>query len=119
VSRAKSPQNVRVAARARISSARAGRPSSAPEDWIPARLRASTDIQVDEAEAVPADPVAAAELGSELQRLRRDLGEANRRADAERERAERAEREAAELRERAEDMKRAAARAAVAAHPEA
>jgi competence protein ComEA len=122
VSRSKSSQNVRVAARRRISGARAEKLSSAPEDWVPAALRsgspkASSAIQVEAAEAVPAEPAAAAELGSEVQRLRRELGEASQRADAERQRAERAESEAAALRERAEQMKRAAARAAAAAHP--
>jgi molecular chaperone GrpE (heat shock protein) len=112
MSRAESPQNVRVAARSRIFSARAQKPSSTPEDWLPSALQASADIRVEEAEAVPADPAAAAELGSEVQRLRRQLGEAN-------ERAERAETEAAALRERAEAMKRAAAQAAAASHPDA
>jgi molecular chaperone GrpE (heat shock protein) len=112
VSRAESPQNVRVAARSRIFSARAQKPSSTPEDWLPSALQASADIRVEQADAVPADPAAAAELGSEVQRLRRQLGEAN-------ERAERAEAEAAELRERAEAMKRAAAQAAAASHPDA
>jgi hypothetical protein len=119
VSRAESPQNVRVAARSRIFSARAQKPSSAPEDWVPAALHASADIRVEEAEAVPADPAAAAELGAEVQRLRRELAAANERADAERQRAESAESEAAELHERAEAMKRAAAQAAAVAHPEA
>jgi len=119
MSPAKSSQNVRVAARSRIVSARAQKPSSAPEDWVPAALRASADIRVEEAEAVPADPAAAAELGAEVHRLRRELGEAKQRADAERERAERAESEAGELRERAAAMKRAAADAAAAAHPDA
>jgi DNA uptake protein ComE-like DNA-binding protein len=123
VSRSRSPQNVRVAARSRIFSARAKRPSSAPEDWVPSGLQASSPGAsaavrlVHEAEAVPADPPAAAELGAEVQRLRRDLGEAQKRADGERSRAEQAEREAAELRERVEAMKRAAARAATVAHP--
>jgi molecular chaperone GrpE (heat shock protein) len=112
MSRAESPQNVRVAARSRIFSARAQKPASAPEDWVPATLQASADFRVEEAEAVPADPAAAAELGAEVQRLRRDLRRANERAD-------RAESEAAELRERAEAMKRAAAEAAAAAHPDA
>jgi hypothetical protein len=112
MSRAQSPQNVRVAARSRIFSARAQKPASAPEDWVPTALHASADIKVEEAEAVPADPAAAAELGAEVQRLRRELQKAN-------ERAEQAESEAAELRERAEAMKRAAAKAAAAAHPDA
>ncbi len=119
MSRAESPQNVRGAARSRIFSARAQKPSSTPEDWLPSALQASADIRVEEAEGVPADPAIAAELGSEVQRLRRQLGEANERADAERQRAERAETEAAELRERAEAMKRAAAQAAAASHPDA
>jgi molecular chaperone GrpE (heat shock protein) len=112
VSRSEGPQNVRVAARSRIFSARAQKPASTPEDWLPSALHASADVRVEEAEAVPADPGAAAELGAEVQRLRRELKAAN-------ERAERAETEAAELRERAEAMKRAAAHAAVAAHPDA
>ena len=45
-------------------------------------LQASADIPVEEAEAVPADPAAAAELGAEVQRLRCQLGEVNERADA-------------------------------------
>lgn len=59
MSRAESPQNVRVAARSRIFSARAQRSSSTPEDWLPSALQASADIPVEEAEAVPADPAAA------------------------------------------------------------
>ena len=126
VSRAKSPQNVRVAARSRIFSSRSQASSPAPEDWLP-----SDGLRVDspgasvpptvapEAEAVPADPAAAAELGAELQRLRRELAEAQKRAEDGEARAERAESEAAELRERAEAMKRAAAQAAAAAHPDA
>lgn len=82
MSRAESPQKVRVAARSRIFSARAQRSSSTPEDWLPSALQASADIPVEEAEAVPADPAAAAELGAEVQRLRCQLGEANERADA-------------------------------------
>jgi DNA uptake protein ComE-like DNA-binding protein len=122
VSRSKSPQNVRVAARSRISSARAQNPSSSPEDWLPSTLQAdspeaSAAIRVDEADAIPAEPAAAAELGAEVQRLRRELGDANERAEAERQRAERAASDAAELRERAEAMKRAAALAAAAANP--
>jgi DNA uptake protein ComE-like DNA-binding protein len=122
MSRARSPQNVRVAARSRISSARAAKLSFAPEDWVPAPLRSGSSkpsavLHVEAAEAVPAEPAAAAELGAEVQRLRRELGDANQRADAERQRADRSESEAAELRERAEEMKRAAARAAAAAHP--
>jgi molecular chaperone GrpE (heat shock protein) len=112
VSRSEGPQNVRVAARSRIFSARAQKPASTPEDWVPSALQVSADVRVAAAEAVPADPAAAAELGSEVQRLRRELNTAT-------ERAERAEAEAAELRERAETMKRAAARAAATAHPDA
>ena len=52
---------------------------------------------VQDSEAVPTDAPAAAELGSEVQRLRRDLAVA---------------------RERLEEMKRAAAQAAAAANPE-
>jgi len=59
MSRAASPQNVRVAARSRIFSARAQRSSSTPEDWLPSALQASADVPVEEAEAVPADPAAA------------------------------------------------------------
>lgn len=124
MSRAKSPQNVRVAARSRIFSARSQASPSAPEDWLPAGLRvespaASVPLAVtEEAEAVPADPAAAAELGAEVQRLRRDLAGARERAADAEERAVRAESEAAELRERAEAMKRAAARAAADAHPD-
>jgi molecular chaperone GrpE (heat shock protein) len=107
MSRARSPQNVRVAARSRIFSSRSEVSSPAPQDWLPEGLRVEG-----ETEAIPADPAAAAELGAEVQRLRGELSAANERAD-------RAESEAAELRERAEAMKRAAAEAAAAAHPEA
>jgi hypothetical protein len=122
VSGAKSPQNVRVAARSRIFSERSQTP--APEDWLPAGLRVEspgapvTLAVTQEAEAVPADPAAAAELGAEVQRLRRELAEARERAAVAEARAESAESEVAELRERAEAMKRAAARAAADAHPE-
>ena len=125
VSRAKSPQNVRVAARSRIFSARPQRQSPAPEDWLPSDLRqapsgATTGVEVvREAEAVPAEPAAAAELGAEDQRLRRELRETEKLAKSERSRAERAEQQAAGLRERAESMKRAAAQAAAIANPEA
>lgn len=124
VSRAKSPQNVRVAARSRIFSARPQRQSPAPEDWLPSDLRqapsgATTGVEVvREAEAVPAEPAAAAELGAEDQRLRRELRETEKLAKSERSRAERAEREVTGLRERAESMKRAAAQAAAVANPE-
>src|SRR5262245_24076520 len=118
VSRAEGPQNVRVAARSRI--ARAQKAGFAPEDWIPSGLQGEeVPIPVVEAEAVPADPAAAAELGAEVHRLRRELGEAQSRANAEGRRAEDAEREASELRDRIEEMKRAAASAAAAAHPDA
>jgi hypothetical protein len=70
MSPAESPQNVRVAARSRIFSARAQRSSSTPEDSLPSALQASADIPVEEAEAVPADPAAASELGAEVQRPR-------------------------------------------------
>jgi hypothetical protein len=59
MSRAESPQNVRVVARSRIFSARAERSSSTSEDWLPSALQASADIPVEEAEAVPAEPAAA------------------------------------------------------------
>jgi type IV secretory pathway VirB10-like protein len=125
VSRSKSSQNVRVAARSRISSARAAKQklSSAAEDWVPSGLHVSSPgaapavTVVEEADAVPTDPPAAAELGAEVKRLRQELGRAKEEGERERERAERAEGEAAQLRERAEAMKRAAARAAAAAHP--
>ena len=119
VSPSESPQNVRVAARSRIFNARAQGTSSAPEDWIPSGLQGDQAVAtVTEAEAVPANPAAAAELGAEVQRLRRELAEAQKRADAEGSRAEEAEREAADLRDRIEAMKRAAARAAAVAYPE-
>jgi DNA uptake protein ComE-like DNA-binding protein len=124
VSRAKSPQNVRVAARSRIFSARPQGESPAPEDWLPSSLEGassggSTGVEVvREAEAVPADPAAAAELGAEVQRLRRELRDAEKLTKSERSRAERAEQEVAKLRERAESMKRAAAQAAAVANPE-
>jgi DNA uptake protein ComE-like DNA-binding protein len=117
----KSPQNVRVAARSRIFSARSQAASSRPEDWVPSGLdvdRPGAALPVvEEAEAVPADPAAAAELGAEVQRLRRELGEAEKRAESERTRAEDAKREATKLRERAEAMKRAAGRATAMANP--
>jgi DNA uptake protein ComE-like DNA-binding protein len=102
MSRSKGPQNVRVAARSRVLSARDRKPSSAPEDWVPSGLQAGSPEAlaavrvVEEAEAVPADPPAAAELGAEVQRLRRDLDQA---------------------RKRIETMKCAAARAAADANP--
>jgi hypothetical protein len=121
--RSTSPQNVRVAARARIFSAREQDQSSQPTDWVPPGLHVGSPgaaLPVSEAaEAVPADPAAAAELGAEVQRLRRELGEAQKRAENERARADEAEREAIKLRERAEAMKLAAARAAANAHPNA
>jgi DNA uptake protein ComE-like DNA-binding protein len=115
---------VRVAARSRIFSARPGGEAPAPEDWLPSDLRqppsgAPTDVEVaQEAESVPADPAAAAELGAEVQRLRRDIREAEKLAKSEGSRAERAERKVAALRERVESMKRAAAQAAAVATPE-
>ena len=121
VSPAKSPQNVRDVARSRLLAAPPdGEPSA--EVWVPSSLRAPAEeseaVQVAErAEAVPADPHAAAELGAEAQRLRRELAEAEKRAASEADRAEGAEREAGRLRERIESMKRAAAQAAVLAHP--
>ena len=102
VSRSEGPQNVRVAARSRVFSARERKPSSAPEDWVPSGLQAGSPEAsaavriVEEAEAVPADPPAAAELGAEVQRLRRELDEAQKRI---------------------ETMKRAAAQAAAVANP--
>jgi len=73
MSRAASPQNVRVAARSRIFSARAQRSSSTPEDWLPSALQASADIPVEEAEAVPADPAAAeAAVAADPGRLTQD-----------------------------------------------
>jgi len=73
MSRAESPQNVRVAARSRIFSARAQRSSSTPEDWLPSALQASADIPVEEAEAVPADPAAAeAAVAADPVRLTQD-----------------------------------------------
>jgi DNA uptake protein ComE-like DNA-binding protein len=117
VSPSEGPQNVRVAARSRIARAKEG--SSAPEDWIPSGLHGEqAPVSALETDAVPAEPAAAAELGAELQRLRRELGEAQERADAEGSRAEEAEREAAELRDRIKAMKRAAARASAAANPD-
>src|SRR4051794_29145999 len=121
MARSTSSQNVRVAARSRVFSARSQGQASRPEDWVPSGFDvdqpgAALPV-VEEAEAVPADPVAAAELGAEVQRLRRELGEAENRAENERTRAEEAEREATELRERTEAMKRAAARATVIANP--
>jgi DNA uptake protein ComE-like DNA-binding protein len=89
---ARSPQNVRLAARTR-----------AAEDWLPSGLRVTSPTGashvevVQESEAVPMDAPAAAELGSEVQRLRRELAIAQ---------------------ERAEEMKRAAANAAAAANPD-
>jgi DNA uptake protein ComE-like DNA-binding protein len=102
MSRTRSPQNVRVAARSRVFSARERKPSTAPEDWVPSGLQAgapeaSAAVRVvEQAEAVPTDPPAAAELGAEVQRLRRELDEA---------------------RKRIETMKRAAAKAAAEANP--
>lgn len=124
VSPAESPQNVRVAARSRMGGAGRRPESPAPEDWLPTQLQeahpgATSGVSaVDAAEAVPADPSAAAELGAEVQRLRREVRDADKLAEVQRIRAERAEQEAAGLRERAETMKRAAAQAAAAANPE-
>jgi DNA uptake protein ComE-like DNA-binding protein len=103
---ARSPQNVRIAARTRVA-----------EDWLPTGLRVTSPTGashveiVQESEAVPTDAPAAAELGSEVQRLRRDLRQTEQRA-------ERAEVELATAQERAEEMKRAAANAAAAANPD-
>src|SRR4051794_17599870 len=121
MARSTSSQNVRVAAGSRVFSARSQEQSSRPEDWVPSGFDVdqpgAAPPVIEEAEAVPADPVAAAELGAEVQRLRRELGEAEKRAENERTRAEEAEHEATELRERTEAMKRAAPRATVIATP--
>jgi DNA uptake protein ComE-like DNA-binding protein len=122
VSTGQSPQNVRVAARSRL---RAAPPDSepSPDVWLPSSLKevpesASEPVRVvEQAEAVPAEPAAAAELGAEVQRLRRELSGLEERVAKEADRADRAEREAGRLGERIEAMKRAAAQAAVAAHP--
>jgi DNA uptake protein ComE-like DNA-binding protein len=93
----------------------------APEDWLPTGLTpapAEAAVRVvEQAESVPADPATTAELGAEVQRLRDELGEAQKRARADGERADRAEGELAALRERIAAMKRAAAEAAAASHP--
>jgi DNA uptake protein ComE-like DNA-binding protein len=116
VSREKSSQNVRVVARSRMLAAPPD--SEAPaEAWLPSRLAEPSTDRVEVAEAVPADPAAAAELGSEVQRLRREVAEARKGAVDEGERAERAEREVGRLTERVEAMKRAAAQAAAIANP--
>jgi DNA uptake protein ComE-like DNA-binding protein len=121
MARAKSPQDVRDVARSRLLAAPPdGEPSA--DVWVPSSLRAPGDeseaVQVVErAEAIPSDPHTAAELGAETQRLRRELAEAEKRAESEADRAEHAERELGRLRERIEAMKRAAAQAAVLSHP--
>jgi DNA uptake protein ComE-like DNA-binding protein len=116
VSREKSSQNVRVAARSRLLAAPPD--SEAPADaWLPSRLTTATESPVEPAESVPVDPVAAAELGAQVERLRAQLTHAEKRAAEEGKRAERAEREVGRLTERIEAMKRAAAQAAVVAHP--
>src|SRR5215217_9084460 len=104
VSREKSPQNVRVVARSHLLAAppEDGEPSA--DVWLPSSLKApqgvADGVQVAErAEAVPADARAAAELGAETQRLRRELTEAEKRAEGE---AGRAEREVGRLGERIE-----------------
>jgi DNA uptake protein ComE-like DNA-binding protein len=93
----------------------------APEDWLPAGLSAAPSEGavrvVERTEAVPADPATAAELGAEVQRLRDELGDAQKRARADAERADRAERDRADLQERVAAMKRAAAQAAAATDP--
>jgi DNA uptake protein ComE-like DNA-binding protein len=119
----KNSQDVRVAARSRIFSPRPDRGSPAPEDWIPAGFNGGAPVaeQAPEAtpsaEARPADPAAAAELGAEVQRLRRKLDEAETRAHDSKRRADHAESELSTARARLESMKRAAAHAAAAAHP--
>ena len=125
VSRAKTTQNVRVAARSRLRAAPPDGERSS-DVWLPSTLSespktetASGDMRVVErGEAVPADPAAAAELGAEVQRLRRELAEAQKRAVGEAGRAERAERKVASLGQRMEAMKRAAAQASALAHPD-
>ena len=121
VSRADSSQNVRVAVRSRLLAAPPDEPS--PEVWVPSDLKspqAAGDARAPErAEAVPTEPVAAAELGAEVQRLRRELTEAEKRAADESKRVVEAEAKVARLRERIEAMKRAAAHAAAATHPSA
>jgi DNA uptake protein ComE-like DNA-binding protein len=123
VSRAKTPQNVRVVARSRLRAAPPDGERSS-DVWLPSDLTktpatASGDTVVAErAEAVPADPAAAAELGAEVQRLRRELAEAQKQAAGEAGRAERAERKVASLGQRIEAMKRAAAQASAVAHPD-
>jgi DNA uptake protein ComE-like DNA-binding protein len=122
VARQSSSQNARVAARSRLLAAPPDRTPSA-DAWLPSNLMApdagSTAEPVPEsADAVPAAPAAAAELGAEVQRLRRDLARAEKRASDEGERAQRAEREVGRLGARIEAMKRAAARAAAATHPD-
>jgi DNA uptake protein ComE-like DNA-binding protein len=98
-----------------------GDDAPAPEDWLPAGLsRAPSEAAarvVEPAEAVPVDPATTAELGAEVQRLRDELGEAQKRARDDHQRADRAERELAALQERVTAMKRAAAQAAAASHP--
>ena len=93
----------------------------APEDWLPADLSAAPSDAavrvVERAEAVPVDPATSAELGAEVQRLRDELGEAQKRARTDADRADRAERDLADLQERVAAMKRAAAQAAAARHP--
>lgn len=121
VSRPKSPQNVRVAARSRMLAAPPDREPS-PDVWLPTTLKdarptAEVVEVVERSESVPAEPAAAAELGAEVQRLRGELAKAEKRATDEATRAERAEQEIARLNERIEAMKRAAAQAAAEAHP--
>src|SRR4051794_13308664 len=116
VSRAESSQNVRVAARSRLLAAPPDEPS--PDVWLPSDLKsphAADDVPPRErAEAVPTEPAAAAELGAEVQRLRRELKEAEKRTANESGRALEAEAKVARLGERMETMKRAAAHAAAA-----
>jgi DNA uptake protein ComE-like DNA-binding protein len=123
VSRLKTPQDVRDAVRLRL---RAVPPDSerSPDVWLPSTLTEAPEGVVEgppvvkHADAVAADPPAAAELGAEVQRLRSELADAEKRGAAEASRAEQAERKVASLGERIEAMKRAAARAAAAAHPD-
>jgi predicted SAM-dependent methyltransferase len=79
---------------------------------------AKIQVTLESAKVVLADPPAAAELGGEMRRLRKNRAEAQKRAASEAERAERAERESRNLRERIEAMEQVVAAAAVPAHPD-
>ncbi len=114
---AQSPQNVRAAARSRLLAAPPDREPS-PQVWLPTTLKDAGGVKVlERSESVPAEPAAAAELGSEVRRLRGELARAKERAIEEAARADRAEQEVARLNQRIEAMKRAAAKAAAEAHP--